>query len=386
MESPGGHADGKEHRRGGSGAGKIEGVDGDVFIDGGDEHLVANGVAKRDWGAKLAGGLANDLASTTLLATDKAVLMAPAMNVRMWTHAATQRNLVQLIADGVLFVGPDEGPMACGEYGPGRMAEPTDILQAIAAALAGVTARPAMAATSTTVPVPKPLRSESLPALTSNALQGVRVVITSGPTHEPIDPVRYIANRSSGKQGYAIARAAAAVGAEVTLISGPVQLAPPAGVEVVQVESARDMLNAVELALPAQVFIAAAAVADWRTAATAGQKIKKVPGARGPTLALVENPDILAAIAKRRKDRPRLVIGFAAETEEVVAHAKTKRVRKGCDWIVANDVTPASGVMGGDLNTVHIIDTGGVESWPKLAKEEVARRLISRIGDYFAAH
>jgi len=348
--------------------------------------LVVVAPATADLMAKLAGGLANDLASTTLLATDKAVLMAPAMNVRMWTHAATQRNLVQLIADGVLFVGPDEGPMACGEYGPGRMAEPTDILQAIAAALAGVTARPAMAATSTTVPVPKPLRSESLPALTSNALQGVRVVITSGPTHEPIDPVRYIANRSSGKQGYAIARAAAAVGAEVTLISGPVQLAPPAGVGVVQVESARDMLNAVELALPAQVFIAAAAVADWRTAATAGQKIKKVPGARGPTLALVENPDILAAIAKRRKDRPRLVIGFAAETEEVVAHAKTKRVRKGCDWIVANDVTPASGVMGGDLNTVHIIDTGGVESWPKLAKEEVARRLISRIGDYFAAH
>ncbi len=350
--------------------------------------LVVVAPATADLMAKLAGGLANDLASTTLLATDKAVLMAPAMNVRMWTHAATQRNLVQLIADGVLFVGPDEGPMACGEYGPGRMAEPADILQAITAALADEAVRPALVATSTTVPVPKPspLRAESLPALTSDALQGVRVVITSGPTHEPIDPVRYIANRSSGKQGYAIARAAAAAGAEVTLISGPVQLAPPAGVEVVQVESARDMLNAVELALPAQVFIAAAAVADWRTAATAGQKIKKVPGARGPTLALVENPDILASIAKRRKDRPRLVIGFAAETEEVVAHAKTKRVRKGCDWIVANDVTPASGVMGGDLNTVHIIDTGGVESWPKLAKEEVARRLISRIGDYFAAH
>lgn len=342
--------------------------------------LVVVAPATADLMAKLATGLANDLASTTLLATDKAVLMAPAMNVRMWWHKATQRNARQLMADGVHFVGPDEGAMACGEYGLGRMAEPSAIVAAIEQALHGATILPLPPAGA------MPVAPIIQPMATSTALAGVRVVITSGPTHEPIDPVRYIANRSSGKQGHAIAAAAAAAGAMVTLISGPVQIAPPPGVNVLPVESARDMLNAVENALPADVFISAAAVADWRTAATAVQKIKKVPGARGPTLALVENPDILATIAKRRKDRPRLVVGFAAETEDVINHAKNKRVRKGCDWIVANDVTPEGGVMGGDVNTVHIIDPEGIESWPTLGKDEVARRLITRISDYFSTH
>lgn len=345
--------------------------------------LVVVAPATADLMAKLAHGLANDLASTTLLATDKAVLMAPAMNVRMWEHSATQRNLRQLIADGTLFVGPDDGPMACGEFGPGRMAEPADILAAIEHALLGKLpkAMPQRAATE-----PPSQRSAPVAVVRGGALSGLRVLVTSGPTHEPIDPVRYLANRSSGKQGHAIAAAAAAEGAHVTLVSGPVRIPPPPGVHVISIESARDMLNAVESSLPADIFIAAAAVADWRTASTAGQKIKKMSGARGPTLALVENPDILATIAKRRKERPRLVVGFAAETEEVIEHAKAKRVRKGCDWIVANDVSPGSGVMGGELNTVHIVDPRGVDTWPTLGKDEVARRLVARIGDYFAAH
>ena len=305
--------------------------------------------------ARAANGLAGDLAATTLLATDKPVLMAPAMNVRMWLHPATQRNLATLKADGVAFVGPDEGEMACGEYGPGRMAEPAAILAAIEAALAGGGARP---------------------------LAGRKALVTSGPTHEPIDPVRYIANRSSGKQGHAIAGALAALGAEVTLISGPVDLPTPAGVRLVRVETARDMLRAAEAALPADIAVCAAAVADWRAAADADQKIKKKAGAAPPPLRLVENPDILATLS-RHAARPALVVGFAAETENVLAHARAKLARKGCDWIVANDVSPASGVMGGDMNTVHVLDADGEETGAKAPKDEVARRLAARIAARF---
>ena len=317
--------------------------------------LVVVAPATADLMARAANGLAGDLAATTLLATDKPVLMAPAMNVRMWLHPATQRNLATLKADGVAFVGPDEGEMACGEYGPGRMAEPAAILAAIEAALAGGGARP---------------------------LAGRKALVTSGPTHEPIDPVRYIANRSSGKQGHAIAGALAALGAEVTLISGPVDLPTPAGVRLVRVETARDMLRAAEAALPADIAVCAAAVADWRAAADADQKIKKKAGAAPPPLRLVENPDILATLS-RHAARPALVVGFAAETENVLAHARAKLARKGCDWIVANDVSPASGVMGGDMNTVHVLDADGEETWAKAPKDEVARRLAARIAARF---
>ena len=318
-----------------------------------ETDLVVVAPATADLIAKMTHGLADDLASTVLLATDKPVLMAPAMNPRMWRHAATVRNVEALLADGVSVVGPNEGEMAeAGERGIGRMAEPLEIVAAIERLLA-------------TANAPK-------------QLAGRRVIVTSGPTHEPIDPVRYIANRSSGKQGHAVARAAAAAGADVVLVSGPVALPDPAGVTTVKVATAREMLAAVEAALPAAVGIFAAAVADWRVAEAESGKLKKRPG-KPPTLTLVENPDILATIARRTSDRPRLVIGFAAETEEVIAHAQEKLERKGCDWIVANDVSTASGVMGGDHNTVHLVTAAGVESWPTQTKDEVARTLIARI-------
>jgi len=309
--------------------------------------LVVVAPATADLMAKAAHGLAGDLASTTLLATDKPVLMAPAMNVRMWEHAATRRNLATLTADGVSFVGPDEGAMACGEYGPGRMAEPAAIFAAVMAMLGA-----------------------------GGALAGKRAIVTAGPTAEAIDPVRMLTNRSSGKQGYAIAGALAALGAEVTLVSGPTALAAPAGVRRVDVESAREMLAACEAALPADIAVCVAAVADWRPETTGGQKIKKGAGAPDP-IALVENPDILATLSKHAR-RPRLVVGFAAETNDLEAHAKAKLARKGCDWIVANDVGVA-GTMGGDDNAVAIVSPGGIERWERMAKGEVARRLAERI-------
>jgi phosphopantothenoylcysteine decarboxylase / phosphopantothenate---cysteine ligase len=323
-----------------------------------DTDLVVVAPATADLMAKMAGGHADDLATTVLLATDKPVLIAPAMNPRMWMHAATKRNFALLAADGVTAVGPNRGEMAeHGEAGAGRMAEPLEIVAAVETLLGRRSAGP---------------------------VAGKHVLVTAGPTHEPIDPVRYIANRSSGKQGYAIARAAAAAGAAVTLISGPVTIADPPGVTVIRIESAREMLAAVEAALPADAAVFAAAVADWRVAEAGAQKIKKT--AEGALrLALVENPDILAAIARRKSQRPRLVIGFAAETEQVIANARAKRERKGCDWIVANDVTPATGIMGGDRNTVHLITADGVESWPDESKDEVAARLVARIATALAA-
>lgn len=329
-----------------------------------DADLLVVAPATADLMAKMAQGLANDLASTALLATDKRVLIAPAMNVRMWEHPATRRNLRQLGTDGVLTVGPNDGAMACGEFGPGRMAEAMEILAAIEAALAE---RPRL-------PVPDDLARLAAP----RPLAGRHVLITSGPTHEPIDPVRYIANRSSGKQGHAIAAAAVEAGARVTLVSGPVTLADPPGANVVHVESARDMRAAVEAALPADIAIFAAAVADWRVANSAEEKIKK--GKDGPpTLALVENPDILATIAKHADKRPPLVVGFAAETEQVIDHARAKLKKKGCDLIVANDVSPETGIMGGDRNTVHLVGPETLETWPDLPKTEVARRLIAAL-------
>ena len=316
--------------------------------------------------AKMAHGLADDLASTLLLATDKRVLVAPAMNLRMWLHPATMRNLDLLRADGVLFVGPNDGAMACGEYGPGRMAEPLDIVAAIGAALNA----------GTLVPLPPsvtgligPDRAEASP------LRGRRVVVTSGPTHEPIDPVRYLANRSSGRQGHAIAIAAAEAGAEVVLVSGPVDLPDPPGLTTIHVETARDMLGAVEASLPADIFVGTAAVADWRTAQAAPEKLKKQDGAE-PVLALQRNPDILATVAGRIADRPRLVVGFAAETENLLANAAAKLERKRCDMVVANDVSAGGGVMGGSSNEVHIVTRAGTESWPRMDKSEVAHRLV----------
>mgnify|MGYP001067440154 CR=1 FL=1 len=315
-----------------------------------DCDLVVVAPATADLMGKAANGLADDLASAVLLATGRPVLMAPAMNPHMWNHAATRRNRARLEADGIRFVGPNEGEMAeSGERGTGRMAEPLEIAAAAGALLAG-----------------------------GGALNGRHVLVTSGPTHEPIDPVRYIANRSSGKQGHAIAAAAGAQGARVTLVSGPVSLPDPAGVSVVRVESAREMLAAVESALPADAGIFAAAVADWRVANAGEQKIKKGPGG-APALAFAENPDILATVAQRASGRPRVVVGFAAETEHVVENARAKLARKRCDWIVANDVSQAAGVMGGDSNTVHLVSADGVESWPTLTKEEVARRLVEKV-------
>jgi phosphopantothenoylcysteine decarboxylase/phosphopantothenate--cysteine ligase len=304
--------------------------------------------------ARMAHGMAHDLAATVLLATTRPILIAPAMNPTMWAHPATVRNLATLKADGVAVVGPNTGRMAESEEGPGRMAEPTEIADALEQLLSARAG--------------------------SGALAGKRVLVTSGPTHEPIDPVRYIANRSSGRQGHAIAAAFAAAGAEVTLLSGPVTIPDPPGVKVVQVESARDMLNAVNSALPADVAVFAAAVADWRSAATAPEKMKK-DGAAIPPLALVENPDILATVSHLKEGRPRLVVGFAAETENVVENARAKLARKGCDLIVANDVAPAQGVFGGTQNTVHLVGADQVETWPTLDKDEVARRLVARLSE-----
>ncbi len=312
--------------------------------------LVVVAPATADLMAKAAHGLAGDLAATTLLATDKPVLMAPAMNVRMWEHPATKRNLATLKADGVAFVGPDEGAMACGEFGFGRMAEPQAIFEAVMAMLAGPAARP---------------------------LAGKRAVVTAGPTAEPIDPVRYLSNRSSGKQGYEIARALAKLGCEVTLVSGPTALAAPAGVTRVNVETAREMLAACQAALPADLAVCVAAVADWRPAQQGAVKIKKT-GEGPPPIALVENPDILATLSKAGAHRPRLVIGFAAETNDVEAYAQAKLARKGCDWIVANDVSVA-GTMGGDDNAVSIVTKAGVERWDRTAKSEVASKLAERM-------
>lgn len=313
--------------------------------------LIVVAPATADLLAKMAGGRADDLASTLLLATDTPVLAAPAMNVRMWTHPATQRNIRQLQTDGVRFVGPGEGEMACGEYGPGRLAEPEEILAAI-----------------TTI-------------LSDGPLKGRHVLVTSGPTHEPIDPVRYIANRSSGAQGTAIATALRDLGASVTFVTGPALLPAPHGVQVVRVETAAEMLQAVEAALPADAAVFAAAVADWRVANVSTSKIKKDASGRAPDLTMVQNPDILALVSHRAKGRPSLVVGFAAETEDVVANALAKRAKKGCDWIVANDVSPATGIIGGAENAVTLITAEGSETWPRLAKIEVAKRLAARIAD-----
>jgi phosphopantothenoylcysteine decarboxylase/phosphopantothenate--cysteine ligase len=315
-----------------------------------EADVVVVAPATADLIAKMAGGHADDLASAVLLAAKTPILLAPAMNPAMWSHKATSRNIAQLVADGVRLVGPNAGEMAePGEAGTGRMAEPHEIAAAVVASLGGW-----------------------------GPLRGKRIIVTSGPTHEPIDPVRYIANRSSGKQGHAIAAAAAGAGAEVLLVSGPVQVPDPPGVTVLKVETAREMYEAVERALPAECAIMAAAVADWRVATPEAQKIKK-QRSRMPALALVENPDILATLALQKHNRPRLVVGFAAETENVLANAKAKLAKKGCDWILANDVSPETGVMGGDRNRVHLITAEGVESWPPQSKEEVARALISRI-------
>ncbi|MCC5955507.1 MAG: bifunctional phosphopantothenoylcysteine decarboxylase/phosphopantothenate--cysteine ligase CoaBC [Natronohydrobacter sp.] len=311
--------------------------------------LIVVAPATADLMAKMVGGHADDLASTLLLATDKPVLIAPAMNVRMWDHPATRRNLAQLRADGVQVIGPNSGDMACGEFGPGRMSEPAEIVAAIAAH---------------TTPGP---------------LTGKRVLVTSGPTHEPIDPVRYIANRSSGAQGTAIARALRALGAEVVFVTGPATVPPPEGVTLQRIETAREMLDACLAALPVDAAVMAAAVADWRIASDFTQKIKKGPQGI-PELQLSENPDILATISTHTQ-RPRLVVGFAAETENVIAHATAKRARKGCDWIVANDVSPATGIMGGSENAVHLITETGTEDWPRLPKAEVATRLAARIAE-----
>lgn len=306
--------------------------------------------------ARMAAGMADDLAATVLLATDKPVLVAPAMNVRMWQHAATRANMALLESRGVRRIGPNEGVMACNEYGPGRMAEPMEIVDAIAEIFAEDAHRP---------------------------LAGRRAIVTSGPTHEPIDPVRYIANRSSGKQGHAIAAALAKLGAAVTLVSGPTRLPDPPGCSVAHIETAREMLAACEAALPADIAVCAAAVADWRVDTESDRKLKK-DGGGPPALALTENPDILATLSRLGKRRPALVVGFAAETGDVLAYATAKRTRKGCDWIVANDVSPGTGTFGGSDNTVHLIRADGVESWPTMPKDAVAARLAEAVAGYFA--
>jgi len=319
--------------------------------------LVVAAPATANLMAKMAGGNADDLASTLLLATDTPVLIAPAMNVRMWQHPATRRNLATLAADGVAVVGPNEGDMACGEYGPGRMAEPEEILAAIAARMAA-----------------------------KGPLAGRRVIVTSGPTHEPIDPVRYIANRSSGAQGSAIAAALHALGAEVVMVTGPATAPLPAGPQIVRVETAREMLTAVEAALPADAAVFAAAVADWRVANAIQSKIKKDGSGRIPALEMTENPDILTTVAQLPPGkRPVLVVGFAAETDNVISNAAAKRARKGCDWIVANDVRPETGIMGGAENAVTLVTAAGAEDWPRASKPEVARKLAARIAEALAA-
>ena len=316
--------------------------------------LVVVAPATANFLAKMAAGIADDLASTVMLATDKPVLVAPAMNVRMWLHAATQANMATLTARGIGVIGPDEGAMACNEFGPGRLSEPPAIFAAIEAVLSA----------------PKPLA-------------GKHVLVTAGPTHEPIDPVRYIANRSSGRQGTAIAAALVALGARVTLVSGPIAVPFPPGVTVRKVETASEMLAACQAALPADAAIFAAAVADWRVANAGERKLKKTPGGAPPTLELVPNPDILATIATG-PHRPCLVVGFAAETNDLIANAQDKRRRKGCDWIVANDVSPATGIMGGAENEVHLITAAGVEPWPRIGKDAVAQRLAQRIAEALA--
>ena len=315
--------------------------------------LIVVAPATADLMAKMAQGFANDLASTLLLATDTPVLVAPAMNVRMWQHAATQRNIATLKDDGVVFVGPNDGDMACGEFGPGRMSEPLEIVAAVEAKLA------------------------------DGPLKGKRVLITSGPTHEPIDPVRYIANRSSGAQGTSLGNALAALGADVVFVTGPADVAPPSGVEVIAVQTAQQMLEAVQAALPSDVAIFAAAVADWRVEGASDRKLKKSKDGL-PTLSFAENPDILAHVAQLKKGRPSLVVGFAAETNDVEANATAKRKRKGCDWIVANDVSPETGIMGGSENAVSIISDAGVEEWPRMSKDNVARKLAQRIAEAIA--
>ncbi len=313
-------------------------------------ELVVVAPATADLIARLAHGHANDLASTLLLATDKRVLLAPAMNVRMWLHPATRRNLATVVGDGALVVGPDDGAMACGEFGPGRMAEPPAILAAIDAALGG------------------------------GALAGKRALVTSGPTHEPIDPVRYIANRSSGRQGSAIAEALARRGAAVTFVTGPAVAPRPPGARVVEVETAREMLAAVEAALPADVAVFTAAVADWHVPAAGASKLKKTAAGTPPSIGLAENPDILATVAHLPAGRrPGLVIGFAAETDDILANASAKLARKGADWMLANDVSPATGIMGGAENAVTLVTARGAEPWPRLSKEATAERLVDRI-------
>ncbi|WP_417793674.1 bifunctional phosphopantothenoylcysteine decarboxylase/phosphopantothenate--cysteine ligase CoaBC [Terasakiella pusilla] len=315
--------------------------------------LILVAPATADIMAKAANGLANDLASTTLLATDTPVMMAPAMNVRMWDHPATQQNVKTLIDRGVTMVGPLEGDMACGEYGMGRMTDVPELVEAVCAHF-------------------KP----------TGPLVGKKALVTSGPTHEPIDPVRYIANRSSGKQGHAIAAELAKLGAEVTLVTGPTRQPDPKGVRVVAIESARDMLAACEAALPCDIAVFAAAVADWRVDMEADQKLKKDGSGKIPDLQLTENPDILATISQHKSQRPGLVIGFAAETEHVIDHATQKRARKQCDWILANDVSPTTGTFGGDDNTIHLITPDHYEDWPKSSKIEVAQRLAAKIADH----
>lgn len=312
--------------------------------------LIVVAPATADLMAKMAGGLANDLASTLLLATDKRVLIAPSMNVRMWDHPATQRNLATLLGDGVLVVGPNEGDMACGEYGPGRMAEVPEIISAIDM------------------------------ALSDGPLKGRHVLVTSGPTHEPIDPVRYIANRSSGAQGTAIAKALAALGADVTFVTGPADVPPPGGVDVINVETAQEMLGAVQAARPADAAVFAAAVADWYVSNAGPSKIKK-DGSGLPKLEFAESPDILATVSQMKSKRPKLVVGFAAETDNVVANATSKRDRKQCDWIVANDVSPSTGIMGGSENAVTLITDDGAETWPRMSKDAVAMKLAKRIAE-----
>ena len=316
--------------------------------------LVVVAPATADLLAKMAQGRADDLASTLLLATDTPVLVAPAMNVRMWDHAATQRNIAQLKADGIGFVGPTEGDMACGEFGFGRMAEPEQIFAAISA------------------------------ALQDGPLRGKHIIVTSGPTHEPIDPVRYIANRSSGAQGTAIAVALRNLGAAVSFITGPATVPAPDGVRIVRVQTAVQMQAAVQAALPADAAVLAAAVADWRVLNAVESKIKKDKSGKMPVLEFAENPDILAQVAQLPSHRPKLVVGFAAETDNVLANAAAKRLRKGCDWIVANDVSPGTGIMGGTENAVTLISASGTESWPRMTKYAVAQKLALRIADVLA--
>jgi len=341
--------------------------------------------ASADLLARMAGGMANDLAATVLLATDAPVLVAPAMNVRMWLHCATQANITLLGQRGVHVIGPDEGAMACNEFGRGRMAEPPAILAAIESLLRrSETITAAQAAEVETPSVRSEMTGGHEAAsrgadISGRPLSGRHALVTSGPTHEPIDPVRYIANRSSGRQGHAIAAALARLGARVTLVSGPVSMPDPMGVTVHRVETARQMLEACQAALPADVAIFAAAVADWRVANAAASKIKKWPDAGPPTLELVPNPDILATIAAGGTSRPRLVIGFAAETDDLMENAQGKRRRKNADWIIANDVSPVTGIMGGEENAVHVITADGIEAWPRVAKQVVAQRLADRI-------